>query len=142
MSKIKNIPAVLALLWLSFAGAAHAISVTKKIQGDTARSASDGGAFTGTYVATGYCDTLRIAVTGAANNNATPATLYVDVAPSSTSTVYHRSSSLGSVGGVSTFYLVTASTGANAPYSRLYLDYSAGFTGSTAIWCTYEDGSR
>jgi len=141
MKQLKDL-IIVSLVFFGLVGVAHAVSVTKKIQGETTRTAADGGAFTGTYVATGYCDQVKIGVYGNSTNNATNALLYADVASDSTGTRYARSAALGTVGGKSTWYLRTATSATNAPYTRLYLDYSAGFTGSTSIWCTYNDGSR
>lgn len=110
-------------------------SVIKQLGARTSISTTSGAATTGEWRPGGSCDVVRFGVYGKSTNNATIAQIYADVASDTTGTRYMRSASLGSVGGKNSFYMRDATTAANQPYFRFYLDYAAGFTGSVDEYC-------
>lgn len=118
------------------AGAANVVYTTK-LGNTNDISTTSGAATTGSIMATGHCDRVFFGVYGKSTNNATNALIYADALSSATATKYARSASLGTVGGKNSWYWREATAVANAPYSRFYLDYAAGFTGSVETYCTH-----
>lgn len=118
------------------AGAANVVYTTK-LGNTNDISTTSGAATTGNIMATGHCDRVFFGVYGKSTNNATGAQIYADALSSTTATKYQRSAALGIVGGKNSWYFREATAVANAPYSRFYLDYAAGFTGSVETWCTH-----
>lgn len=146
---MKNIRKILFVSFVLFGigvGTANAVTLAKKIVATTAQSVSGNsygdGTITGSYVATTGCDKIRIGVAGKTTNGTTNALLYADYATSSTSDRYQRSAALGTVGGRGTWFMRDATAAVNMPYTRFVLSYTSGFTGSTEMWCVYNDGSR
>jgi hypothetical protein len=125
---------------------AHAVTKIKKIVATTSQSVTGDsygdGTITGSYVAVSGCDKIRVGVATKTTNGSTNSLLYVDSATSSTSDRYARSAALGTVGGKGQWFMRDATSAINMPYARFVLSYTSGFTGSTEMWCVYNDGSQ
>lgn len=134
--------AILATLIAAAPARAVTTVITKKIGVVNTISKSDGATVTGVFVPTGNCDRLFFGVYGNYNNHATLASLYADTASSATSTRYQRSAALGSVGGKNSWYMREVTVAENLPYTRFYLDYAVGFTGTVDYYCTYKDDGK
>lgn len=138
--QLRNI-LVLSVVWFGLAGVANAIMVTKKVVATTSFSAST--SHSSSVVATGYCDKVRAGIFMKYSSSSTklPA-LYAYTATSSTGPNYSVYTAKGSDLARGSFYLLDLTAANNAPYTKLVLTHAIGVTGTSEIWCTYDDGSR
>lgn len=125
-------------------GSAHAVQKMKRIQGPTSwsiGSPSGNGTTAGTMVARSGCDKVMLGVfLKSTNTGAKAIAPYADVATTSTGTAY-RTANLGAMGGTSVYFWRELTAPASS-YIRPVFTYTAGFTGTTELWCQYTDGSQ
>jgi len=135
---------VLSMVLFGFGvSSAHAVNILKRIQGPTSYSIgspSGNGTTAGSFVRVAYCNKVFLGVFTSWNNSVKAVAPYADLASTSTGTAY-RTASLGAFGGQSDYFWREL-TGVTSEYVRPVFTYTTGFTGTTEIWCQYENGAK